>query len=374
MHFALAELHGEDKPTSHRLVFTMGLNNSSFVRLRLPSLVHLLRRRPRLTPLARSLALQAWHNQVSYFAALPGYAVLVFDNRGVGWSDTPPGAYSTSEMAKDVEELLDFVGWTEPRSLNLAGVSMGGMIAQELVSNRISSPLRVSPALRATQGADLQAKAHARSLARTGPLDPRAHPHPAPDVNHVRLALHAAVLEGSELVPAALLGHSAHPRCADQPRHRHALPRGVPRDGGARRGRVQGQEAKRAGPGGALVLILGDGNDRSPSRELTGLPATVPHRPPSVRTWSARADGRRDVRSSPFRPVPSPCSNAFASDVQEAPRLGGPPRQACFCSPAHCHHSRHGRQPHPCPARTRAAQGHPRACLPCLLPSTPPPR
>ncbi|TNY21572.1 Alpha/Beta hydrolase protein [Rhodotorula diobovata] len=98
------ELHGEDKPTSHRLVFTMGLNNSSF----------------------------AWHNQVSYFATLPGYAVLVFDNRGVGWSDTPPGAYSTSEMAKDVEELLDFVEWTEPRSLNLAGVSMGGMIAQEL--------------------------------------------------------------------------------------------------------------------------------------------------------------------------------------------------------------------------------------------------
>ncbi|KPV73041.1 uncharacterized protein RHOBADRAFT_55281 [Rhodotorula graminis WP1] len=98
------ELHGDDKPSSHRLVFIMGLNNSSF----------------------------AWHHQVSHFAALPGYAVLVFDNRGVGWSDTPLGTYSTSEMAKDVEELLDYVGWTEDKSLNVVGVSMGGMLAQEL--------------------------------------------------------------------------------------------------------------------------------------------------------------------------------------------------------------------------------------------------
>ncbi|BGO95986.1 hypothetical protein NBRC10512_005429 [Rhodotorula toruloides] len=98
------ELHGQDEPTSYRMVFTMGLNNSSF----------------------------AWHNQVSHFARLSGYSCLVFDNRGVGWSDTPPGAYSTSEMAKDVEELLDFIGWKEERSINLVGVSMGGMIAQEL--------------------------------------------------------------------------------------------------------------------------------------------------------------------------------------------------------------------------------------------------
>ncbi|GAA6055715.1 hypothetical protein JCM3770_001034 [Rhodotorula araucariae] len=98
------ELHGQDEPTSRRLVFTMGLNNSSF----------------------------AWHHQVSYFSSLPGYAVLVFDNRGVGWSDTPAGMYSTSEMAKDVKELLDFLAWTEERSLNIVGVSMGGMIAQEL--------------------------------------------------------------------------------------------------------------------------------------------------------------------------------------------------------------------------------------------------
>ncbi len=33
-------------------------------------------------------------------------------------------------MAEDVIALLDFVGWTEKRSLHIVGQSMGGMIAQ----------------------------------------------------------------------------------------------------------------------------------------------------------------------------------------------------------------------------------------------------
>ncbi|GAA5989855.1 hypothetical protein JCM5350_006588 [Sporobolomyces pararoseus] len=103
------ELHGEDKPTSTRLLFIMGLNNSSF----------------------------AWHNQLSHFSSLPGYSTLVFDNRGVGHSDSPSGSYKTSEMAKDVEELLKHVGWLSDSEgditrLNVVGVSMGGMIALEL--------------------------------------------------------------------------------------------------------------------------------------------------------------------------------------------------------------------------------------------------
>jgi hypothetical protein len=40
--------------------------------------------------------------------------------------------FSTSGMAEDVIVLLDFVGWTEERSLHIVGVSLGGMIAQGL--------------------------------------------------------------------------------------------------------------------------------------------------------------------------------------------------------------------------------------------------
>jgi pimeloyl-ACP methyl ester carboxylesterase len=33
-------------------------------------------------------------------------------------------------MAEDVIALLDFIGWTERRSLHVVGTSLGGMIAQ----------------------------------------------------------------------------------------------------------------------------------------------------------------------------------------------------------------------------------------------------
>lgn len=35
----------------------------------------------------------------------------------------------TSGMAEDVIELLDYLGWTKDRDLNVVGTSLGGMIA-----------------------------------------------------------------------------------------------------------------------------------------------------------------------------------------------------------------------------------------------------
>ncbi|KAF8470583.1 Alpha/Beta hydrolase protein [Kalaharituber pfeilii] len=59
------------------------------------------------------------------------FSSLVFDNRGVGDSDKPFLRYSTSEMARDLLELLEDIGWAKNRSVHLIGVSMGGMIAME---------------------------------------------------------------------------------------------------------------------------------------------------------------------------------------------------------------------------------------------------
>jgi pimeloyl-ACP methyl ester carboxylesterase len=77
----------------------------------------------------------AWQRQTKDFGHTKGdqYSCLIIDNRGIGESDKPMMRYSTSEMAKDIIEVLDHVGWTEKRQLHVIGISMGGMISQELV-------------------------------------------------------------------------------------------------------------------------------------------------------------------------------------------------------------------------------------------------
>jgi pimeloyl-ACP methyl ester carboxylesterase len=60
------------------------------------------------------------------------YRVVTFDNRGVGRSDKPPGPYSTRMMADDTVRLMDFLRIDKA---HIMGISMGGMIAQELAIN-----------------------------------------------------------------------------------------------------------------------------------------------------------------------------------------------------------------------------------------------
>lgn len=51
----------------------------------------------------------------------------------MGESDKPIMRYSTSELAKDTLEVCSHVGWTNKRDLHVIGISMGGMVAQEMV-------------------------------------------------------------------------------------------------------------------------------------------------------------------------------------------------------------------------------------------------
>jgi 3-oxoadipate enol-lactonase len=51
--------------------------------------------------------------------------ILLYDCRGHGQSDKPPGPYSVELFADDLADLLDAVGW---RSAVVAGASMGGCV------------------------------------------------------------------------------------------------------------------------------------------------------------------------------------------------------------------------------------------------------
>ncbi|ORZ11222.1 Alpha/Beta hydrolase protein [Absidia repens] len=75
---------------------------------------------------------QAWEHQCKYLAETGKYTVIIFDNRGMGKSDSPSGLYSTSQMASDAFDLLDHFGWTS--GIHLVGISMGGMISLEMAT------------------------------------------------------------------------------------------------------------------------------------------------------------------------------------------------------------------------------------------------
>ena len=72
----------------------------------------------------------AWAFQTSVFAQ--SYRVIAFDNRGAGQSDVPDVPYSARMMADDAVGLLDHL---KIERAHVLGVSMGGMIAQEVALN-----------------------------------------------------------------------------------------------------------------------------------------------------------------------------------------------------------------------------------------------
>lgn len=75
--------------------------------------------------------LTTWDYQVPAFLEA-GYRVLRFDNRGVGETSKPAGAYTSRMLADDAKALVDHLGITD---FHLMGTSMGGMISQEYAIN-----------------------------------------------------------------------------------------------------------------------------------------------------------------------------------------------------------------------------------------------
>jgi 3-oxoadipate enol-lactonase len=74
-----------------------------------------------------------WDAQVALLA--PHHTVITYDVRGHGQTDAPNGPYAISDFGDDLQGLLEALGI---ESAHLAGISMGGMIAQEFTLTRPS--------------------------------------------------------------------------------------------------------------------------------------------------------------------------------------------------------------------------------------------
>ena len=67
-------------------------------------------------------------------ARLPRHRILRFDLRGHGASDCPPPPYAMGALIRDAERLMAHVGMAEAV---VAGVSLGGLVAQGLAVKRL---------------------------------------------------------------------------------------------------------------------------------------------------------------------------------------------------------------------------------------------
>jgi 3-oxoadipate enol-lactonase len=82
---------------------------------------------PLLLIMGLGASLETWLAQREAFAAR--HRVILFDNRGAGESEHPPPPWTVPDMAADAIGVLDALGIARAHVL---GVSMGGMIAQEM--------------------------------------------------------------------------------------------------------------------------------------------------------------------------------------------------------------------------------------------------
>jgi 3-oxoadipate enol-lactonase len=90
---------------------------------------------PLLLIMGLGASVETWVAQRDVFAR--HYRVITFDNRGAGRSGSPPPPWTVAAMAEDARAVLDAL---DVARADVLGVSMGGMIAQELA---LAHPERV---------------------------------------------------------------------------------------------------------------------------------------------------------------------------------------------------------------------------------------
>lgn len=178
------------------------------------------------------MGLAATHNalqaQVETLAAHGDTDILVFDNRGVGESSTPPGGYTTEVMARDALSLVDHVRWEDA---HIVGFSMGGMIAMKLcaiarhrvrslclISTHLGGFTRHIPALRglATIAQILVAPLVGRLPAGGSRLAARMCAHLDLHCHYIRRFLDSVLCRRSAptgLLRSTWLGHASGGRC-----------------------------------------------------------------------------------------------------------------------------------------------------------------
>ena len=90
---------------------------------------------PLLLIMGLGWASHGWHRSRPLLSEK--YRTIALDNRGVGRSEAPTGPYSIAQMAADAAAVLNAA---RVNTAHIFGVSMGGMIAQELA---LQYPLKV---------------------------------------------------------------------------------------------------------------------------------------------------------------------------------------------------------------------------------------